>query len=55
MGIKEKRRPIWLNVQIHIANALTANAETTVLAPKTNVIASLSAMNFLKNRILFWD
>lgn len=54
-GYKRKRRLIWLNVQIHIANALTANAETTVLAPKTNVIARLSAMNFLKNRILFWD
>ena len=27
----------------------------SVLAPKTNVIARLSAMNFLKNRILFWD
>ena len=53
MGIKEKRRPIWLNVQIHIANALIANAVTIVLAPKTNVIVRLSAMNLLKNRILF--
>ena len=53
LGYKEKRRLIWLNVQIHIANALTVHAETIVLALRTNVIVRLSAMNLLKNRILF--
>ena len=48
-----KKEAIWLNVQIHIANALTVLAVTIVLALRTNVIVRLSAMNLLKNRILF--
>ena len=48
-----KKEAIWLNVQIRTANALTVHAETIVLALRTNVIVRQSAMNLLKNRILF--
>ena len=53
LGYTRKRRLIWLNVQIHTANALTVHAVTIALVLKTNAIARLSAMNLLKNRILF--
>lgn len=48
-----KKEAIWLNVQIRTANASTVHAGTIVLALRTNVIVRQSAMNLLKNRILF--